>query len=257
MPRSAALPRNAAACGAMLLFTAALLYTLAGRGSIAVSARLANILGGRRVVIDPGHGGPDPGAVGRSGLREKDLVLEIALHLQRRLGRAGVYVYMVRETDRDFGLEHVDGPYATRKRRDLAYRIALANKARADIYLSIHANSIPDARWSGAQVFFNPARPMARELAVCLQSALVAELGPNRRQALPADYRVLNEVEMPAATVEVGFLSNPREEALLSSAAYRERVAEAIYQGVVRYFQLLAERGNAAPSMAIPVAIES
>ena len=89
----------------LVLFTAVLLFTLTRGGAVPASARLSGAVSGRRVVIDPGHGGPDPGAVGRSGLREKELVLEIAFYLRRLLGRAGVYVTMTRETDRDFGGE--------------------------------------------------------------------------------------------------------------------------------------------------------
>ncbi len=239
----------------LVLFTAVLLFTLTRGGAVPVSARLSGAVSGRRVVLDPGHGGPDPGAIGRSGLREKDLVLEIAFHLRRLLGRAGVYVAMTRETDRDFGGEE-SGAFLARKRRDLAYRVELANRYRADVYLSIHANSIPDPQWSGAQVFYNPARPLARDLAASLQSALSARLGPNYRLAKPGDYRVLNDTAMPAATVEVGFLSNPAEEALLASAAYRLRVAEAIYQGLLHYFLLQADRRDrAVPTMVAPVAM--
>ena len=238
----------------LVLFTAVLLFTLARSGAVPVSARLSGAVSGRRVVIDPGHGGPDPGAIGRSGLREKELVLEIAFHLRRLLGRAGVYVTMTRETDRDFGGEE-PGSFLARKRRDLVYRVDLANRYRADVYLSIHANSIPNPQWSGAQVFYNPARPFARDLAASLQSAFAAHLGPNFRLTKPGDYRVLNDTTMPAAMVEVGFLSNPAEEALLATPDYRLKVAEAIYQGVLHYFLLQAERKErAVPTVVVPVA---
>ena len=229
----------------LTLFTFALLLGLARGGAIRVSARLSGAVSGRRVVVDPGHGGPDPGAVSRSGLREKDLVLEISFHLRRLLGRAGVYVTMVRQTDRDFGADEPSRSLLARKRRDLVYRVSLANRAKADIYLSIHANSIPDGRWAGAQVFYNPGRRHARELAASIQSAFAAYLGPNYRLAKPADYRVLNETEMPAVMVEVGFLSNPEEEALLGTPAYRQRIAEAVFQGILHYFLLLSRAAGA------------
>ncbi len=224
----------------MALLTWAVLIGLARAGSWQVSARLSGAIAGRRVVIDPGHGGPDPGAVGRTGLKEKDLVLDISRRLRKYLGRAGVYVTMVREDDRDFGRTWTS--LLARKREDLSYRADLANRTQADLYLSIHANSIPDPRWSGAQVFYNPGRSFARELAASIQSAFAAHLGPNYRRAEAADYRVLNDVQMPAATVEVGFLSNQYEEALLGTDDYREKIAAAIFQGVLHYFLLRAER---------------
>lgn len=238
----------------LVLFTAALLATLARGWTLEATARLSEAVSGRKVVLDPGHGGPDPGAVGRTGLKEKDLVLEIAFHLRRLLGQAGVYVIMVRETDRDFG-EGEAGSLLARKRRDLAYRVGLANRHKADVYLSIHANSISDPRWSGAQVFYHPGRPLSRLLAGSLQASLAAYLGPNYRLAKPADYRVLLETQMPAVVVEVGFLSNPEEEALLATRAYRERIAEAIYRGLLHYFLVLAEgREGLAPSVPmVPV----
>ena len=239
---------------AMLLVTVAVLIGLARTTAIRVSARLSGAVSGRRVVVDPGHGGLDPGAVGRSGLLEKDLVLSVAFHLRRLLGRAGVYVTLTRETDKDFG-DDESGSLLTRKRRDLAYRVDLAHRAEADLYLSIHANSIPGSRWSGAQVFYNANRPYARELAGSIQAALAARLGPSYRLAKPADYRVLNDTAMPAAVVEIGFLSNPEEEALLATDSYQRRVAEAIFEGLLHFFLLQSERRDREiPTMTVPVA---
>lgn len=238
----------------LALLTFGVLLGLARTAAIQVASRLSGAVSGRKVVVDPGHGGQDPGAIGRTGLREKELVLEISQHLRRFLGRAAVYVTMTRESDRDFGA--YEGRYLSGwKRRDLVYRVDLANRTRADVFLSIHANSIPDARWAGAQVFYNPARKLARELAASIQSAFAARLGPNYRLIKPGDYRVLNDTTMPAAVVEVGFLSNPDEEARLADPVYRRRVAEAIFQGLVHYFLLLTKRGErAVPTITIPVA---
>lgn len=257
MPRLVVVHSESVGRWALLLLTFAVLLGLCRTGAIHVSARLSEAISGHRAVIDPGHGGPDPGAVGRSGLREKDLVLEIAFDLRRLLGRAGIYVTMTRETDRDFGDGDAGGSMLARKRRDLAYRVDLANRLKADVYLSVHANSIPEPQWSGAQVFYNPARPYARELAASIQSAFAAHLGPGYRLAKSGDYRVLNDTTMPAVMIEVGFLSNPEEEALLSQPAYRRRVAEAIFHGMVHYFLLRADqRKRALPTVTVPLALE-
>src|SRR5690606_27412369 len=101
------------------------------------------------------------------------------------------------------------------KRADLSRRVELANQAGADIYLSLHANSFPSARWSGAQTFYYPGKLDGEELAVAIQSELLKVDPQNTRQARPGEYYVLERTNMPAVVVEVGFLSNPQEEELL------------------------------------------
>lgn len=192
------------------------------------------MVSGKKVVIDPGHGGSDPGAKSPGGLEEKDLNLDVALKLKKYFARVGVYCVMVREHDCDFSGH--GGGASTKKVRDLVYRTNLANQSRADLFLSIHANSFPDSYYRGAQTFFNPVRPASKLLAEAIQNQLVKRLGPNRRRARPGDFRVLNETQMPGATIEIGFLSNPAETALLSDPAYRERIAEAIFNGVLDFW---------------------
>src|SRR5690606_36883103 len=109
-----------------------------------------------RVVIDPGHGGVDPGAVGKSGVLEKDVVLDVALKLAHHFERFAIDVILVRDKDIDLG--GGAGTLRDQKRADLSRRVELANQAGADIYLSLHANSFPSARWSGAQTFYYPGK---------------------------------------------------------------------------------------------------
>ncbi|NLY89157.1 MAG: hypothetical protein GX085_06000 [Firmicutes bacterium] len=207
---------------------------------------LPGVVAGKKVVIDAGHGGRDPGAVGRSGLTEKEITLDIALRLRRLFSRVGVYVVMTREKDLDYG-ETGDLSRGTRKSRDLAHRIGLANQSGADLLLSIHVNSFPQSIWSGAQCFYEAGSPESKELAVAIQDELAARLGPNRRRPVAADYLILKATRMPAVTVEVGFISNPREEKLLADTAYREQVAEAIFAGTVAYFLHKRERAGSVP----------
>ncbi|MGI6036881.1 MAG: N-acetylmuramoyl-L-alanine amidase family protein [Limnochordia bacterium] len=186
-------------------------------------------LGRYTIVIDPGHGGRDPGAVGSRGLLEKEMVLDIGLRLRDRFTAARAHVIMTRTSDGD--LAPPDAPF--RQRADLLHRAALANDSEAHIYLSIHGNSAPDPQWSGAQTFYYSEGD--RSLATMIQRELVRQLGPNHRQARWAPFRVLRDTQMPAALVEVGFLSNPKEEGMLADALYRERIAAAIFDGTVLF----------------------
>ncbi len=193
-----------------------------------------SLVSGRKVVIDAGHGGGDPGAKSDSGLAEKQLNLDIALRLKRHLSRVGVYCIMIRETDIDY-FGAADG-HLTRKRRDLNRRIDITNQSKADIFLSIHANSFPQVVYRGAQTFYNQKSPESKRLAETIQSQLVNRLGPNHRKAKGGDFRVLNLIKIPGTVIETGFLSNHEEARLLATEEYREKLSYAIYQGVIAYF---------------------
>lgn len=203
-----------------------------------VTGYLGDRVSGSVVVIDPGHGGDDPGAVAADGVLEKDIVLNIAKHLQGLLNQSAVYTILTRDADDSMGT-HDGRSFLSRKRQDLIERAEVANRARANLFVSIHCNSFPQSIWSGAQTFYYPGQEESRRLAVAIQTELVLRLGPNRRQANAGDYRVLKEAQMPAVVVEVGFLSNPREARLLADPGYQKKVAEAIYWGIVRYYRTL------------------
>ena len=197
---------------------------------------LSNMVSGRKVVIDAGHGGGDPGAKSASGLAEKEINLDVALKLKKHLSRVGVYCIMTRETDRDFFDQRGHGYNLSKKQLDLRYRIFIANRSNADLFLSIHANSFPQIIYRGAQTFYNKKSPASKKLAEAIQHSMVRALGPNKRVPKPGDFRVLNETQMPGVTVEIGFLSNVEEALLLKTPAYREKIAEAICQGIIDYF---------------------
>lgn len=199
-----------------------------------VTVSITEQVAGKVVLIDPGHGGRDPGAVAPSGLLEKDVTLGVALHLERLLHRAAVHVVMTRRDDSDLS----DAGTTNRKVQDLSRRVQMARDTQADLFVSIHANSFPSPVWSGAQTFYYPGRADDRWLAEKIQARLKSQLGPNRREAAAADYYVLRESTVPAVVVEVGFLSHPKESELLGSPDYQQRIAEAIYMGIIDYFAL-------------------
>ena len=198
------------------------------------ASRIADAVSGRCVVIDAGHGGIDPGAVGKSGAKEADIVLSVARRLQSLLNRAGVVTIMTREDDRDLAGEVGTNP-VVRKRRDLEERVRKSAQANPDLTVSIHANSFPESMWSGAQTFYKVGCSEGMRLATAIQDSLVQNLGPNTRRAKSADLYVLKNCTPPVALVEIGFLSNPREESLLRTSEYQQRAAEAIFAGIVNY----------------------
>mgnify|MGYP000265359912 CR=1 FL=1 len=220
-----------------LFTTAAVSGGLARRSGLEVFSRT---MVDKRVVIDPGHGGIDSGSSGRHGTREKVVVLEISRYLKEFVEGAGGQVILTRTGDYDLsGLSGADAETVRRRKRlDLAKRVEIGNGSQADVYISIHANSIQSPRWHGAQTFYNAAKsPENKRLAENIQRELVRLTGQTRRKVSSRIQQyILENLEIPAVTVEVGFLSNPTEEELLSSPEYQRRVAWAIFHGLVRFF---------------------
>ncbi|HKY33639.1 MAG TPA: N-acetylmuramoyl-L-alanine amidase [Candidatus Polarisedimenticolia bacterium] len=228
----------------------------------------------RRVVLDPGHGGSEEGAVSRSGLKEKEIVLDIARRLRDRLAGDGYSVALTRDGDEAVDLES---------------RTALANQAGADLFVSIHANASLRSAVHGAETYFlsygasdeeamslarlenrSPAGPGAvrgddikavlwemaqaehlassSRLADIIQTELNGLGGTSDRGVKQAPFRVLVGAAMPAVLVEVGFVSNDAEEKRLASGDYREQVAAAMASAIDRFRQeRLRASGYSAP----------
>lgn len=193
-------------------------------------------LHGRIVVVDPGHGGKDGGASG-NGVGEAGLVLELSQKLAAQLRAQGARVVMTRTTwhnllDAERGLKN-------RQRANLAARVALAEKHKADVYVSVHANKAPGyPSATGGQVFLG-RRPSeaSRTLASCVDKYLSAATQSRR----PIDSRVelylMEHLRMPSVLVEVGFLSNSAETRRMLDEAYQEKVAKSIADGILCYVQ--------------------
>jgi len=204
----------------------------------------SSALSGFCIAIDAGHGGYDGGAVGRkSRVIEKELNLDVTLRLRELLRAQGAHVIMTR--DGDYSLCD-DNPPIRRKLQDMQRRALLVLEGGADLLLSIHMNEYSSGRQAGPQVFFREGCPAGRTLAQSLQTAMNEGLQPQRnRQINTGDYYILT-LGIPSALVECGFLSNAQEEALLQDAAYRERVARSIRDGVLAW-AALEERPEALP----------
>ncbi len=197
-------------------------------------------LGNRVVVIDAGHGGVDPGAVGKGKVLEKDVTLAVSRRLQALVQQSGAKTIMVRGDDSDLGTSQ---GLLKRKREDLAGRIQLAMDAQAEVYISIHANSFSDAKMTGAQTFYHADSPEGKLLAQSIQQELNNMTNGKRVIKGNQDIYVLKKAHQAAVTVELGFLSNIEEEQLLTTPEYQEKLAIAIYQGLSVFFSKQAE-GN-------------
>jgi N-acetylmuramoyl-L-alanine amidase len=186
------------------------------------SAPLPSIQNGRYVVIvDPGHGGSDPGAVGIGNIHEADVVLEIAQQVASILEQQGVQAIMTRTSDVDVELEP---------------RVAMAERANASLFVSIHANAIdmsrPEVNGTGTYYFSSGER-----LADTVQNVIVQELGMQDRGIHSARFYVLRKTSMPAILVETAFVTGADDAKKLADPSWRSQMATAIANGVLQYLQ--------------------
>lgn len=226
---------------------AALIYIfLYEQGEMLTAPSWAVPLSGKVIVLDPGHGGIDGGAISKEGLVEKEVTLKIAKKLRDYLQQAGAIVILTRDDDRDLA----DGTEGTRKRQDLRERVEKVEESGADLLVSIHLNSIPSPRWRGAQTFYNPTVAESERLAKLIQHELIKGLGNTDRLAIrDQEIFILKSAQVPAALVEAGFLSNPREAFLLGQEGYQGKIAESIYRGILRF--MAGEQINKEPAPAL------
>ena len=185
------------------------------------------------VVVDPGHGGLDQGAT-RGKYIESEITLQISKKLAHYLSQAGAMVIMLRENESDLSGDEFTGTIGQHKREDMKKRVEKANQARADLYISIHTNAVPNTVWTGAQTFYKPQSEASKIVAIAVQEELTRTLGNTKRKAAPGSYFVLNHSQMPAVLVEAGFISNPGEAALLADDSYQSKLAYAIFSGIAR-----------------------
>ena len=231
----------------------------------------------KRIVLDPGHGGEDPGAVGRRGTREKVVVIDVARRLKKKLEKQGFEVILARDSDRFVSL---------------ADRSKCGNGRKADLFVSIHANSSPNRAACGLETYFLSEAKTDWERAVAAREnasfqsgdsaatlnaggdvgLILADLAQNeylvesselaarvQQKTVPyarikdrgvrqANFYVLRNNFMPAVLVECGFLSNKSEEKLLRQLDHRERLAEGISRGIVEFAKLYTPKTNGATS---------
>lgn len=187
--------------------------------------RLRGNAAGKVIILDPGHGGSNPGTLGVGSMPEKDIVLQIAYNLKAMLEYEGATVVMTRTGDYDPGYGQIS---------QLEARTQLANQAGGDVFVSVHANWHQDSSIRGAETYYYSSGGSG--LAQSIQSELVNQSSSINLGVKFGNFYVLRNTVMPAALVEVGFLSNAREAELLTQQWYQKRVARGIYFGLERYF---------------------
>ncbi|GAA4059417.1 N-acetylmuramoyl-L-alanine amidase CwlD [Amphibacillus indicireducens] len=215
-----------------------ILYYISGpiKGAMDSIDSLALPLTGKVIVVDPGHGGMDGGAVGADQTLEKEIALIVSHKLRDYLQQSGANVYLTRETDRDLA-EDSTNSVSQRKVEDIKNRVAFMEEKDPDIFITIHLNALPSTQWRGAQTFYHPNQPQSQVLAETIQAQIRTNLENTTRQALAINgVYVLKHANRPAALVEIGFLSNPDERELLKQASYQDEMAASIYLGVLEYF---------------------
>jgi N-acetylmuramoyl-L-alanine amidase len=182
-------------------------------------------LRGKRIVIDAGHGAQDPGAVGPTGLYEKSVNLDVSERLAKLLRNDGAEVTMTRSEDTFLSL---------------AERVEFARDNEADVFISVHADSFKSTT-QGSTTFYhsgvNPSWEQSKQLAEIAIDNLVTNLGTVDRGAKDKSLHVIRETDMPAILVELAFLSNPKEEAQLKDAEFRQKAAEALYQSLQEFYE--------------------
>lgn len=189
------------------------------------------------ILIDPGHGGMDGGAVSPYGTVEKDINLKISLKLKEKLQKEGFKVIMTREEDK--GLYSDKGRVRDKKVEDLNNRCKLKEESKCDLFVSIHLNMFEVSKYYGAQVWYSN-NPDSKKVAKIVQEGLREDLdNNNKREEKPAhsQYKILRVNDyIPGILVECGFLSNPAEEEKLKSDEYQEKIADSICKSIKKYF---------------------
>ena len=187
------------------------------------------------VVIDPGHGGTDPGSIGyKTKIHEDILNLQMSKLLKEKLESAGINVVMTRETDEAL----IDGAGKKWKRKEMEARRDLIIKTRPNMVISLHQNSYTNHSLRGAQVFYDKKSDISKLIAESIQEQFKLNLDKSIKSPSPGDYFMLKCSSAPSVIVECGFLSNAEDEKLLLEPAYQEKIIDSIYKGIVNFFQI-------------------
>lgn len=187
-------------------------------------------LSGKIIIIDPGHGGSDPGTT-NNNIYEKNINLSISRYLEISLIKAGATVILTRDNDYD-----LSSPNATwRKKSDFDNRIKLINNSKGDMYLSIHLNYLNNPSYSGPQVFYS--NEANKEIALVIQETMNKELNHEREvKKIPSRTYMYDKLTIPGVLIECGFLSNASEKNKLQNSEYQQKIADTIKNAIINYY---------------------
>lgn len=190
-------------------------------------------LKGRKITIDPGHGGNDSGAIGPTGVMEKSVTLRIANELRRLLVAEGATVYMTRTTDTEVSPKGANASDI----EELQARCDVANNTKSDIFISIHMDSFSSSAAKGTTgYYYSLGSQRSRDLADKVRQGVIDQIGTQSRGTQSSNFYVVKHTDMPATLVEVAFISNPQEEQLLNSEEGIQKAAQGIADGIADYF---------------------
>lgn len=187
------------------------------------------------VVIDPGHGGSDPGSIGyKTKVKESELNLKLSKILKEKLEAAGINVVLTREDDNSLA----QGSGKRFKKQDMEMRKELIKAIRPNMVISLHQNSYTNHSLRGAQVFYDKTSDISKEIANSIQEEFIKHLDHGNKSTSPGDYFMLKCTTAPSVIVECGFLSNAEDEKLLLSSEYQEKIINCIYLGIIKFLQI-------------------
>lgn len=218
----------------VLIVSLFLFGTMLGSRSIEAVAERIPMPRLHRIIIDPGHGGEDGGAISCTGKNESTFNLQISLRLDDLFHLLGYETVMIRNTDTSV---YTGGQtIAQKKVSDLKQRVRIVQRTDGAVLVSIHQNTFPEGKYSGAQVFY-AASAHSKELAAQIQAGFVATLNPgsSRREKRGEGIYLLEQINTPGVLIECGFLSNWQEEAKLSTPDYQKKLCCVISSSVASF----------------------
>lgn len=200
-----------------------------------------------KVVVDPGHGGIDTGT-SYGKIYEKDINLKIALLVAEELEKVNIIPVLTRKEDE---------LYMSSRQKDIKHRPEIANKNKANLFISIHANNFPSSQPSGSQIFYKPGSEESKKLAKEIQEELIKLRKANQRSIKNGDFYVLKKAQCPAVLIETGFLSNPTDREILTDPVYQKQLAIALKNGIISFFQFRLSGEKQEKTLKTNVSLES
>ena len=191
---------------------------------------------GITIVLDAGHGGVDPGSIGKTTkVTESELNLLIVNKLETLFISSGIDVIKTRKDENGlYGVYSKDY-----KIRDMKTRKEIISNSNATLLISVHMNSFTQSKYRGAQVFYDTANELSETLALCVQNYFSQDLPESDKGISVGDYFILKcDNSIPSILCECGYLSNPEDEKLLVTNEYQEKIAYSIYKGAIAYLNL-------------------